>query len=180
MRTAVIYEGVHGVRVDRPDVTIVGSPREDLVAVARALATGGADRVELCGGLGVADHAEVATALGSEVAVGLNRYAFESLELIADYKVAFAAGDERPGAFIYLSSGADPARDRVEHAGTTFVAVPDEDLVAAVATEVAAAGARLIELYAGLGTTAAARVLAATDGRVPVGVTGYGEPPDRC
>jgi Family of unknown function (DUF6506) len=79
--------------------------------------------------------------------------------------------------FLYLAPGADPTRrfvrdDTLSH--VTLVPVPSADAAASVARELLASeGVDLIELYGGLGPTAAAKVLAATgDGEVPVGVVG--------
>jgi hypothetical protein len=82
-------------------------------------------------------------------------------------------------AFIYLGTGAeDPAVDRavIERGGlrTTIVAVPDRAAVVPVAEELVAAGAQSIELCGGFGTEAAAGVVAALAGRVPVGSVTYG------
>jgi hypothetical protein len=76
-------------------------------------------------------------------------------------------------AFIFLSPGADPARRTVresELSRTVFVPVPDADAAATVAAELQADGLDLVELYGGLGPTAAAAVLQATGEQVPVGV----------
>ena len=133
----------------------------------------GADRIELCGGVGVRDYAAVKAGIGPGVEVGLTRYEFDSLEAIAAYKTAFGNGEETTEMFLYRAEGADPARDRVTHGGTTFVAVPDDAAVGPVAAELLGKSNTLIELYAGLGAHAAAVVLEATDATVPVGFVGY-------
>jgi hypothetical protein len=81
--------------------------------------------------------------------------------------------------FIYLGLGdEDPARDRavisVGGLTTTIVAVPDRAQAAQVARELVADGAQSIELCGGLGPTVVAEVIAATDGKVPVGGVNYG------
>jgi hypothetical protein len=55
------------------------------------------------------------------------------------------------------------------------VPVPDAETAAAVAAELGHDGLDLIELYGGFGPRAAAAVLAATGGQVPVGVVGVEE-----
>lgn len=82
-------------------------------------------------------------------------------------------------AFIYLGlGGEDPVRDRavisVGGLTTTIVPVPDPALAAGVAKELVAAGAQTIELCGGLGPSVVAEVLAATEGKVPVGGVNYG------
>lgn len=77
-------------------------------------------------------------------------------------------------AFIFLAEGADPAQRGAREgalARTEFIPVPDTDTAAATAAELAASGLDLIELH-GLGPSAAAKVVKATDGQVPVGVVG--------
>jgi hypothetical protein len=173
MKTAVIYEGPTGIRVETDSVSISGAGPDEIVRVARERVAAGADRIELCGGLGAIDYAEVKAALRSDARTGLNRYGFESLEAIAAYKEAYARGESLTEAFVYLSAGADPQADRVVHGGTTFIAVPDDVAVGSVAAELGDAGVGLIELYAGLGAAAAAVALEATHGKVPVGFVGY-------
>jgi 6-phosphofructokinase len=81
-------------------------------------------------------------------------------------------------AVIVLADGADPA-DRTQRetalTRTAFVPVPDAETAAAVAAELADDGLDLVELYGGFGPRAAAAVLAATGGGVPVGVVGVEE-----
>ncbi|PRY01656.1 DUF6506 family protein [Allonocardiopsis opalescens] len=80
--------------------------------------------------------------------------------------------------FIFLQNGADPVTDRVvhEHGGgrTLLVWAPDGAAAARVADEQVRAGVRLIELYRGFDLESAGEVIEAVDGRVPVGVAGYG------
>ena len=169
MSTAVIYEGTRGVRVDHPNVTILGAEREDLVEVARERVDLGASRVELCGGIGADDAALVADAIGDRAEVKLNRYGFESLERVTEYKLAFAAGDARPAAFMYLVPGADPRTDRTEHPDATFIPIPDDAAAESVARELAGDGVAILELYGGLGVRAAAAALRGSDGDIAVG-----------
>lgn len=173
MRTAVIYEGPVGTRVQTDEVVIIGTSGEGLLQVAREQAQAGADRIELCGGVSARVYAAVKADLGPGVEVGLNRYEFDSLEAIADYKTAFGNGEKTTEMFLYRAEGADPARDRVTHGGTTFVAVPDDAAVGHVVTELLGKPHTLIELYAGLGAGAAAAALDATGAAVPVGFVGY-------
>ena len=72
----------------------------------------------------------------------------------------------------------DPAVDRwvVERGGltTTIIAVSDPSEVVAVATELVDAGVQSIELCGAFGPKWVTEVIAATDGRVPVGGVSYG------
>ena len=82
-------------------------------------------------------------------------------------------------AFIYLGTGGeDPTRDRavIEASGltTTLVAVPDAASAPKVAAELVADGAQLLELCGGFGPGVHAEVVAAVEGRVPVGQVKYG------
>ena len=80
-------------------------------------------------------------------------------------------------AFIFRAAGADPDKRGVrEHqlARTQFIAATDAAGAAAIATALAKDGLDLLELY-GFGPTAAAQVLAATRGAVPVGLVGVEE-----
>jgi Family of unknown function (DUF6506) len=81
-------------------------------------------------------------------------------------------------ALIFLAEGTDPAeRSHRETAltRTALVPVPDAETAAAVAAELLDDGLDLVELYGGFGPRAAATVLAATGGQVPVGVVGVEE-----
>lgn len=100
---------------------------------------------------------------------------------------AAAGATERAGAgggpvvraaFLYRAEGADAAVDRVVRDGeierSTIVAVPDGEAAARVVAELERGdGVDLVELYGGLGHRAAALVIEALGGRVPVGVVGY-------
>jgi hypothetical protein len=171
--TAVIYEGTPGVRVHRDHLRIIGTGRDELVDVALAQVAQGAGRVELCGGLGVEDAAAVHAAVGSEIRIGLNRYAFESLERITEYKRAAIAGELRPAAFLYLAPGLDPDRHRDTHTDAVFVPVPDAAAVEGVVESLKGLELGLIELYGGLGVDAAAAAVRGSAGRIPVGFVGY-------
>jgi Family of unknown function (DUF6506) len=82
-------------------------------------------------------------------------------------------------AFIFLAEGADPAARTVretEFTHTEIVPVPDAETAAAIAAEMHAdRGLDLVELYGGFGATAAAAVIEATGGEVPVGLAGAEE-----
>lgn len=171
--TAVIYEGTSGVRVHHNHLRIVGTGRVELVDVVVAQVQRGAGRIELCGGLGVQDAAAARAAVGPDVRIGLNRYAFESLERIADYKQAAIEGVLRPAAFLYGAPGLDPDRDRVTHIDAVFVPVPDAAAVEAIIASLESLGLGLVELYGGLGVDAAAAAVRGSGGRVPVGFVGY-------
>jgi hypothetical protein len=81
--------------------------------------------------------------------------------------------------FIYLGLGTEnPETDRavIESGGlkTTIVAVPDRESAARVAVELVNAGAQTLELCGAFGPVWTARVIEATEGRVPVGAASYG------
>lgn len=84
--------------------------------------------------------------------------------------------DRFHAAFFFLVEGADGS-DRTVREGelerSVLVPVPDSDTAAAVAAQLMAEdGLDLIELYGGLGPQAAAAVIDATGGQVPVGLVG--------
>src|SRR5699024_11694278 len=94
------------------------------------------------------------------------RYGFQSLELIADYKRAFSAGDERPAVLLYpATAGMQP----VEHPDVTILSVHDYDHAERIGEHLAAEGFGLVELYGGLGPTTAAAVFWGAKAAVPVG-----------
>ena len=183
--TAIIYEEAgadpatdrvatrHGDHATTIVATGDGAP-ESVAKLAAELVDAGADVVELCGGLGPVPHAATLSALGDRVPVGAVMYGFESLTSAAAYKAGFSAGEFLPAAFLYLEPGSDPAVDRTvredEATRSTFVAVPDADAAVAAARELVRDGARLLEIYGGLGPDVAARIIEATGGEVPVGV----------
>jgi Family of unknown function (DUF6506) len=81
-------------------------------------------------------------------------------------------------AFIFLADGTDPADRTYRETAltrTAFVPVPDAETAASIAAELGDEGLDLVELYGGFGPRAAAAVLAATGGQVPVGVVGVDE-----
>ena len=89
-------------------------------------------------------------------------------------------------AFFFRADGADPT-DRIVRDGeldrSILVAVPDGEAAAAVAAELQEGGLDLVELYGGLGPKAAAAVVRATGGDVPVGAVGveeHGPPGERA
>jgi Family of unknown function (DUF6506) len=79
-----------------------------------------------------------------------------------------------PWGFIYtLDDGA--ATNRIDRLGTlTCVGVADVAGAAAAARSLVAEGARLIELCGGFGAAGLAAVIAAVDGKVPVGGVFFG------
>ena len=76
-------------------------------------------------------------------------------------------------AYIYEQPEADPLADRhvIDRGGqrTILVPVPDAAQAPGMALELIAEGVQLIELCGGFTLPAAARVVEAVDGRVPVG-----------
>jgi hypothetical protein len=76
-------------------------------------------------------------------------------------------------AYLYEHPDTDPAADRVviDRAGqrTLLVPVPEASLAVDVARALVDEGVELIELCGGFGLAAAAAVVAAVGGRVPVG-----------
>lgn len=66
-RNQVITEGV--------ELTVVGTRNyTDAVSVATELSNNGITSIELCGGFGIAGTAQIASAVGSKVAVGVVRF----------------------------------------------------------------------------------------------------------
>lgn len=80
--------------------------------------------------------------------------------------------------FIVTGKGLDPATHRIEMRSDAFVMIavgvasPDQGVE--VARGLVDDGAELIELCGGFGPVWTARVIAAIDGRAPVGGVGYG------
>lgn len=75
-------------------------------------------------------------------------------------------------AFIFLAPGSNEVEEvALEHAGTRtgLIWAPDAERAARAAAEVAAGGARLIELYRGFDLGSAGQVIDAVVGRTPVG-----------
>lgn len=165
--TTVIYEGTPGRRLQTAHLEVVGIADDDGLddALERAIA-GGADRIELCGGMGAAHLARARELAAGRAPVGLLRYAFESLELIALYKQSFAAGTPGPAAFLF------PAVDDtepIEHQDVTILPVYDRDHAERIGARFARDGIGMVELYGGLGPAAATAVLRGAGGAVPVG-----------
>jgi Family of unknown function (DUF6506) len=79
-----VFEQPHG------RVTLVAVPEPAAVpATAVQLADGGAERIEICGGLGPVPAAAATEALGERVPVGAVMFGFESLPAVADYRARF-------------------------------------------------------------------------------------------
>jgi Family of unknown function (DUF6506) len=81
-------------------------------------------------------------------------------------------------AFIYVRPASNGAVDRLEierdGVRTTVVAVPEKHAAVQTAVELVRGGVQAIELCGTLGPVWAARVIEATEGRVPVGAVSYG------
>lgn len=81
-------------------------------------------------------------------------------------------------AFLFVGRGLDPALHRrtIHYDGfeAILIGMDRTDQAPALAREVAAAGAQLIELCGAFDPEATARVIAAIDNEVPVGVVTYG------
>ena len=86
-RLVVETGGQHTVTVAVPDT-------DGAVAVARELAKGGVQLIELCGGFPVADVARIRAAVPEDVAVGHVTFAVDSLAAAAAYSAAFEAEAE--------------------------------------------------------------------------------------
>ena len=165
MTTYVLFEGKPGVVVDTDDVIIEGVELADLVdAAERAART--ADRVELCGGVGVDDAARVVAAIGDGTEVRVNRYGFESLEQVAAYKTAFGSGETGGALFLYAAPQSTPL---TEHDDVLAAGVADEATLVERTREAQSRGVGIVELYGGLGATAAAAVRRAAGDALPVG-----------
>ncbi len=164
--TTVIYEGAEGHRLRTSQLEVVGIADDGLEHALHEALDEGAKRIELCGGMGIADLVRARDLVAGRVPVRLLRYGFESLELIADYKRAFAAGDQRPAVFLYpATAGTQP----VEHPDVTILPVHDDDHAERIGEHLTAEGIGLVELYGGLGPTTAAAVFWGAKGAVPVG-----------
>lgn len=165
MTTHVLYEGPAGVIAKSEELVIEGSSL-DALASAAARAAERADRIELCGGVGVEDAATVIAAVGDAADVRVNRYGFESLEQVAAYKAAFATGGAGGAAFLYA---APSSTSLATHEGVLAAGVADDAALVERAREAQARGVGIIELYGGLGAQGAAAVRAATDHAIAVG-----------
>jgi uncharacterized protein DUF6506 len=75
---------------DNGSVTVVGVPSgEAAAAVATELVDAGADRIELCGGIGPLAAKPVLDAIGTRVPVATVLFGFESLPSVAAYRARF-------------------------------------------------------------------------------------------
>jgi len=165
MTTHVLFDGVPGVIVRSRDVVIEGVGLDEVVRAA-VRAAESADRIELCGGMPVEVAARVREAISSDVDVRVNRYGFESLEQVAAYKAAFATGEAGDAAFFYSAAESTPLE---RHDGVLVAGIADENDLAARVREAHARGAGIVELYGGLGISAAAVARAACAHELPVG-----------
>ncbi len=81
-------------------------------------------------------------------------------------------------AFLYTAAGTEPAGTRTEVATesstTILVGMPQASDGVEIARGLADEGVQLIELCGGFGPVWTARIIEATDGRVPIGAVGYG------
>lgn len=116
--TTVIYEGTPGQRLRTERIDIVGATSDGIEQALQQAIDGDSNRIELCGGIGTPEAARAQEVVADRVQLRLVRYGFESLERIADYKRAFAAGDVRPAVFLYPEAdGGEP----VEHDAASAV-----------------------------------------------------------
>jgi len=187
---AVLYYADNGVDAERIEHTGRDGTRTMFVAVpdpssvvevACELADQGIHLIELCGGMGLRPARSVLEAVGGRVAVGVCTFGLEAVTAAAAFKARAERGEPLVGAFLYLEDGADPTTDRVvsepANVRTLFVPVPDQSAAAAVASAlVDNDGVEIIELYRGIGPTAAAEVIDAVGDRIPVGSVLYQGP----
>lgn len=164
--TTVIYEGTPGRRLHTERIDIVGTAADGIEQALQQAIYGGSTRIELCGGIGTPEAAEAQEVVAGRVQLRLLRYGFESVERIADYKRAFAAGDVRPAVFLYP---ADDDAEPVGHPDVMLLSVRDLTHAEQLGARFAAEGVGLVELYGGLGADAASAVLRGAGGGVPVG-----------
>ncbi|WP_419998899.1 hypothetical protein [Streptomyces boninensis] len=165
MAIHVLFEGTPGVIVRSDDLVIEGAALDDVVSAA-VRAAKSADRIELCGGMPVDVAARVRAAVSADVDVRVNRYGFESLEQVAAYKTAFANGEPGNAAFFLPAAESTPL---TQHDGVLVAGVADENDLRAQVREAHARGAGIVELYAGLGISAAAVAREASGHQIPVG-----------
>lgn len=186
MNRVVIYEATGAdPRADRFDrlgpsgtITVVLVPdTAQVVDIASELVRSGARLVELCGGMPLSLRAAVLDAVGDRAKVSSVTFGIESIVPAAAYNGAFLAGKPPREALIILDGSAGPHGDRVVRAfspqNMTLAFVPDEPAAAKTAKELANAGVGLIELYGGFSTEGAAGVIAAVEGKAPVGVGSF-------
>ncbi|WP_147917766.1 DUF6506 family protein [Ruania zhangjianzhongii] len=168
--TTAIYEGTPGRRLRTDQLDVTGIADDGLEQALQQALDGGTGRIELCGGMGAAQAAQALAVVAGRVPVGLLRYAFESLELISDYKQAFASGNPPPAVFLYPTPAPGTAgTEAVEHPDVTILPVDGIDHAEQLGAQFARDGVGMVELYGGLGTATAAAVLRGADGGVPVG-----------
>lgn len=160
-----MFEGEPGV-IAHTDAVIIEGVSLDRAVDAAVRASDGADRIELCGGMPVDVAAEVREAVSDAIEVRLNRYGFESLEQVTAYKVAFLTGEPGDAAFFYAASETTPL---TRHSGVLVAGVASLSDLAVRVREALARGAGIVELYAGLGMTAAATAREASARQLPVG-----------
>lgn len=164
--TTVIYEGTPGHRLRTSQLEVVGTAEDQLEQALHDAIGEGSKRIELCGGMGVAELVRARDLVAGRVPVGLLRYGFESLELIADYKRAFAAGVQCPAVFLYPAAA---GTETVKHQDVTILPVHDCDHAERIGERLAAEGIGMVELYGGLGPATATALLWGAKGAVPVG-----------
>lgn len=163
---------------DRTTIVPVSDPSSAGRAAA-GLVADGAQRIELCGGLGPQTAGKVVRAVGDRVPVGAVAFGVDSVDGAAEFRAGVERNTPMVAGFIFRQDGLDPVADRavVEFGGlrTVFVPVSRESDAAKVAVElVDQEGSDLIELYRGIGSVAAGEVIDAVGGRVPVGSVRYG------
>lgn len=164
--TTALYEGTPGHRLRTAQLEVVGIAEDQLDHALQDALAQGAGRIELCGGMGAQQAARAHELVAGRAQLSLVRYGFESLEQIAAYKLAFAAGDVRPSVFLY--SGGDGA-ETIEHPDVRIVPVRDLSQAQEVGAQLARDGVGLVELYGGLGVDVAAAVLRGAGNELPVG-----------
>ncbi|MFE0020330.1 DUF6506 family protein [Amycolatopsis sp. NPDC059021] len=185
---AIIYNqpGAHSVEdrtvLDIKDSRTIFVPVEgdDAVAgVAADLVGEGVRRIELCGALGPRAFAKVRAGVNDEVPVGVCTFGVESVAGANAFEARLMSGERVSVALLFLAEGANPETDEVTtESGTAlirFIPVPDQAAAAEVGCGlVRDATADLVELYRGIGPAPAAEILAAAEGRTPVGMVLYG------
>ncbi|KAB1646702.1 DUF6506 family protein [Pseudoclavibacter endophyticus] len=161
----MLFEGVPGVIVRSDGVVIEGADLDNVVhAAVRAAAS--ADRIELCGAMPVDVAAKVREAIRADVEVRVNRYGFESLEQVAAYKAAYATGGAGDAAFFYSAAQSTPL---TKHDDVLVAGVANENDLRERVREAHSRGAGIVELYAGLGVSAAAVAREASAHELPIG-----------
>ncbi|MFC6882309.1 MULTISPECIES: DUF6506 family protein [Actinomadura] len=159
-------------------VFVPAADPDTAVRVAPSLVADGAERIEVCGGLGPRTSARVAEAVRNGVPVGVCVFGVESIPAAAAFDRSLHEGERVRMALLYREDGADPVADRYAiEAGIVrmlFVPVPDDASAAGAAAALAAdEGVTLVELYRGLGPAATAGVIEAVGPGVGVGSVLY-------